>query len=70
MAEIIAYENEELTIQVKVKLTGSMFEMENAILDACNEMGSGPGRRSGADACESASWERTAFSRGATFTIH
>ena len=40
MAKIIAYENEELTIQVKVKLTGSLFEMENAILDACNEMGS------------------------------
>lgn len=39
MAEIIAYENEELTIQVKVKLTDSMFEMENAILDACNEIG-------------------------------
>lgn len=39
MAKIIAYEDKELTIQVKIKLTGSMFEMENAILDACNEVG-------------------------------
>ena len=39
MAEIIAYEDKELTIQVKVKLIGSMFEMENEILAACNEVG-------------------------------
>jgi hypothetical protein len=39
MAKIIAYEDKELTIQVKIKLTGSMFEMENTILDACNEVG-------------------------------
>lgn len=38
-AEIIKHDGEELTIQVKVKLTGSLFEAEHAILDACNEVG-------------------------------
>ena len=39
MAKIIAHDENELTIQVKVKLTGSLMEMENTILDACNEVG-------------------------------
>jgi hypothetical protein len=39
MAEIIARNATELTIQVTVKLTGSLLDMENAILDSCNEMG-------------------------------
>ena len=38
-AELIAHDGEELTIQVKVKITGSLFEAEHAILDACNEVG-------------------------------
>ena len=38
-AEVIAYDGAELTLQVKVKMTGSLFEIEHAILDACNEMG-------------------------------
>jgi len=38
-AELIKYDNEELTLQVKVKITGSLFEAEHAILDACNEVG-------------------------------
>lgn len=38
-AEIIKHDGEELTIQIKVKLTGSLFEAEHAILDACNEVG-------------------------------
>ena len=40
MAKIISYEDKELTIEVKIKLTGSMLEMENNILDSCNEVGS------------------------------
>ena len=40
MAKIISYEGRELTIEVKVKLTGSMLEMEDSIQDACNEVGS------------------------------
>lgn len=39
MAKIIACNDNELTIQVTVKLTGSLMEMENRILDSCNEMG-------------------------------
>ena len=38
-AEVIAYDGAELTLQVKVKMTGSLFEIEHAILHACNEMG-------------------------------
>jgi hypothetical protein len=38
-AEIINYDDEELTIQVKVKITGSLFEAELTILDACNKVG-------------------------------
>jgi len=38
-AERIAHDGEELTIQVKVKITGSLFEAEHTILDACNEVG-------------------------------
>ena len=37
--ELIAHDGEELTLQVKVKITGSLFEAEQAILDACNEVG-------------------------------
>ena len=36
-AEIIAHDGDELTIQVKVKITGSLLEAEGAVLDACNE---------------------------------
>jgi len=39
MAEIIARSGNELTIQVTIKLTGSLLEMENTILDSCNEIG-------------------------------
>ena len=39
MAEIIARNDNELTIQVTIKLTGSLLEMENTILDGCNEIG-------------------------------
>jgi hypothetical protein len=38
-AEIIKSNGDELTIQVKVKIAGSLFEAEHAILDACNEFG-------------------------------
>ncbi len=38
-AEIITSDGDELTIQVKVKIAGSLFEAEHAILDACNEVG-------------------------------
>jgi len=37
MAEIIARNDNELTIQVTIKLTGSLLEMENTILDSFNE---------------------------------
>jgi len=40
MAEIVARNGNELTLQVTVKLRGSLMEMENSILDGCNEMGS------------------------------
>lgn len=39
MAEIISRNANEITIQVTVKLSGSLLDMENAILDGCNEMG-------------------------------
>jgi hypothetical protein len=39
MAEIITRNGNELTIQVTIKLTGSLLEMENTILDSCNEIG-------------------------------
>ena len=39
MAEIIARIGDELTIQVTMKLSGSFMEMENTILDGCNEIG-------------------------------
>ena len=39
MAENIARNDNELTIQVTIKLTGSLLEMENTILDSCNEIG-------------------------------
>ncbi|SJM95698.1 conserved hypothetical protein [Crenothrix polyspora] len=38
-AELIAHDGEELTIQIKIKITGSLFEAEHTILDACNEVG-------------------------------
>lgn len=38
-AEIIKSDGDELTIQVKIKITGSLFEAEHTILDACNEFG-------------------------------
>ena len=39
MAEILARNGNELTIQVTIKLTGSLLEMEHTILDSCNEIG-------------------------------
>lgn len=39
MIEIIARKEKEITLQVTVKLSGSLMEMENSILDACNEVG-------------------------------
>jgi hypothetical protein len=39
MAKIVASEGNKITLQVTVTLTGSLMEMENAILDSCNEMG-------------------------------
>lgn len=39
MAEIVTREEQEITIQVKLKLSGNLMEMENSILDACNEVG-------------------------------
>ena len=40
MAEVIAREGNEITLQVTVSLVGSLMEMENKILDGCNEIGS------------------------------
>ena len=40
MAKIVSHEGNELTLQVTVKISESLMEMENAILDGCNEMGS------------------------------
>ena len=39
MSEIVARNSNEITLQVTVKLTGSFMDMENAILDGCNEIG-------------------------------
>jgi len=39
MAKIISRNDKGLTLQITVKLTGSLLEMEDNILDACNEMG-------------------------------
>ena len=39
MAKIIARNKNELTIEVTIKLIGSLMEMENTILDSCNEIG-------------------------------
>jgi len=39
MAEIIARNGNEITLQVTLKLSGSLLEMENIILDGCNELG-------------------------------
>lgn len=39
MTEIIARNENELTVQLTIKLIGSLMEMENAILDSCNEIG-------------------------------
>jgi hypothetical protein len=38
MAEIVARNGNEITLQVTLKLTGSLLEMENLILDGCNNM--------------------------------
>ncbi len=40
MVEIVTHEGSQLTLQVTVTLTGSLMEMEKAILDGCNAMGS------------------------------
>ena len=40
MAKVVSLEDNKLTLQVTVDLTGSLMEMENKILDGCNEMGS------------------------------
>lgn len=39
MAKVVGREGNKLTLQVIVTLTGSLMEMENNILDGCNEMG-------------------------------
>lgn len=39
MAEIIARNGNEVTLQVTPRLSGSLLEMENVILDGCNELG-------------------------------
>ena len=39
MAEIIARHGNEVTLQVTLKLSGSLLEMEDVILDGCNELG-------------------------------
>lgn len=39
MAEVVSQEGNQYTLQVTVTLTGSLMEMEKAILDGCNEMG-------------------------------
>ena len=39
MARIISQEGSELILEVKIKLKGSLLEMENEILDACNDLG-------------------------------
>lgn len=39
MAEIVARNGDEITLQVTLKLSGSLLQMENIILDGCNELG-------------------------------
>jgi len=39
MAKVIECNGDEITLQVTVKLTGSLMDMENCILDTCNEIG-------------------------------
>ena len=39
MAKITQIDGDELTIEVKVRITGTLLESEQAILDACNEVG-------------------------------
>jgi hypothetical protein len=39
MAEIIFQNNDEITLQITVKLSGNLMDMESSILDCCNEMG-------------------------------
>ena len=39
MAKIVSHEGNELTLQMTVKLRGSLMNMEKTILDVCNEMG-------------------------------
>jgi hypothetical protein len=39
MARITQIDGDELTIEVTVKITGTLLESEQAILDACNEVG-------------------------------
>ncbi len=39
MAEIITRNGEEITIQITLKLDGSMLEMEDAIQKGVNEVG-------------------------------
>ncbi|SEH04273.1 Uncharacterised protein [Candidatus Venteria ishoeyi] len=39
MAKIAARKGNKLTMQVTVELTGSLMDMEDIILDACNDMG-------------------------------
>ncbi|MDP3053304.1 MAG: ISKra4 family transposase, partial [Methylobacter sp.] len=39
MADIVARNGNEITLQVTLKLTGSLLEMENLILDGCNDIG-------------------------------
>ncbi len=39
MADIIARNGNELTIQITLQLSGSLLEMENTILNSCNEIG-------------------------------
>ncbi len=40
MTKVITHEGSQLTLQVTVTLTDSLLEMEKAILDGCNEIGS------------------------------
>ena len=39
MAKILARQGNELTIQVKVTIEGSLLDAENMIQNACNEVG-------------------------------
>jgi hypothetical protein len=40
MATIISQTGKKITLQVTIKLEGSMMSMEESIMDACNEVGS------------------------------